>query len=38
MSLSPREQRILARIETELGEKDAALAATFPQAQQPSLF
>lgn len=38
MSLSPREQRILAGIETELGENDPALAATFTQAQLPSSF
>lgn len=38
MSLSPREQRILAGIENELGEKDPALAATFTHARLPSSF
>jgi hypothetical protein len=38
MSLSPREQRILAGIENELGEKDPALAATFTQARLPASF
>ncbi|MHA6793815.1 DUF3040 domain-containing protein [Pseudonocardia bannensis] len=38
MSLSRREQQILARIENELDEKDPALAATFTQAPLPASF
>lgn len=38
MSLSPREQRILAGIENELGRKDPALAASLGRARPPSSF
>ncbi len=36
MALSAREQRNLAAIEDELGEKDPALVATFARARPPS--
>lgn len=38
MSLSRREQQILAGIENELGEDDPALAATLTQARPPASF
>ncbi|WP_308259505.1 DUF3040 domain-containing protein [Pseudonocardia sp. H11422] len=36
MPLSPREQRILAGIEDQLGQMDPALAATFARTRLPS--
>lgn len=36
MPLSPREQRILAAIENELGDKDPALVATLTNTRLPS--
>jgi hypothetical protein len=38
MSLAPREQRILAGIENELGETDPALTAAFARARLRSSF
>lgn len=36
MALSPREQRILAAIEQDLGQQDPALAKTFAKTRLPS--
>lgn len=36
MALSPREEKILAGIEDQLGQKDPALAATFARTRLPS--
>jgi DUF3040 family protein len=38
MPLSPRERRILAGIEHDLGDSDPALTATFTRAQLPTSF